>query len=72
MHNCIHSTHPHEHSLICLIFTQAPEQFEGRPVSEKVDQFAFGVMMWEMLTGDLPWAELDHPMQVCVCVTVCV
>lgn len=42
----------------------SPEQFEGRPVGEKVDVFAFGVILWEMLTGQQPWAELEHPMQI--------
>jgi len=48
--------------------TQAPEQFEGRTTSEKVDQYAFGVCLWEMATGEQPWAELDHPMQVGACI----
>ncbi|KAL6761013.1 kinase-like domain-containing protein [Haematococcus lacustris] len=42
----------------------APEQFEGRPVSERVDQFAFAVMLWEMVTGQPPWGDLEHPMQI--------
>ncbi len=32
-------------------------------LSERVDQWAFGVLLWEMLTGQQPWADLDHPMQ---------
>jgi serine/threonine protein kinase len=52
----------HTAERICAL--QAPEQFEGRPVSERVDQWAFGVLLWEMFTGQLPWADLDHPMQV--------
>ena len=44
--------------------TKAPEQFEGRPVDEKVDVYAFGVTLWECVTGDQAWVELDHPMQV--------
>ncbi|KAF5832646.1 serine/threonine protein kinase, partial [Dunaliella salina] len=42
----------------------APEQFEGRRTNEKVDQYAFGVLLWELLTGQRPWQELDHPMQI--------
>ena len=29
----------------------APEMFEGGPVTEKVDVFSFGVLIWEGLTG---------------------
>ncbi|KXZ44336.1 hypothetical protein GPECTOR_69g429 [Gonium pectorale] len=42
----------------------APEQFEGRPVSEKVDVYAFGMTLYECLTGEQPWSELQNPMQV--------
>ena len=61
------------HTTICLTAAasataptspQAPEQFEGRPVNEKVDIYSFGVLLWECLSGKQPWAELDHPMQV--------
>lgn len=31
-----------------------PEQFRGEPLDVRCDIFAFGVMFWEMLTGDLP------------------
>ncbi len=42
---------------------QAPEQFEGRPVTEKVDVYAFAMSLWECLTGQQPWADLHNPMQ---------
>ncbi|KAK9908804.1 hypothetical protein WJX75_003138 [Coccomyxa subellipsoidea] len=42
----------------------APEMFEGRRVSEKIDVYSFGVLLWEMLTGELPWGHLSTPMQV--------
>ncbi|PNH07216.1 Serine/threonine-protein kinase CTR1 [Tetrabaena socialis] len=42
----------------------APEQFEGRPVSEKVDVYAFGMTLYECLSGEQPWKELQNPMQV--------
>ena len=58
-------THTHTH-----IHTQAPEQFEGHRTSEKVDQYAFGVLLWELLTGQQPWQELDHPMQIIFAVGV--
>lgn len=49
------------HAPECL---QAPEQFEGRPVDEKVDVYAFGMLMWECITRSQPWADLHNPMQV--------
>jgi serine/threonine protein kinase len=42
----------------------APEQFEGQPVNEKVDVYAFGVLLFECVTGNQAWSELEHPMQV--------
>lgn len=43
----------------------APECFEaeGR-ISHAVDVYAFGMLLWEMLTGRVPWAELGSPMKV--------
>jgi serine/threonine protein kinase len=42
----------------------APEMFEGGPVTELVDVYSFGVLMWECLTGKVPWGQLVSPMQV--------
>eukprot|EP00884_Botryococcus_braunii_P000534 jgi/Botrbrau1/10481/Bobra.0133s0085.1 len=42
----------------------APELFEGQRVTEKVDQYSFGILLWEMLTGKMPWASLSTPLQV--------
>ena len=33
----------------------APEQVEGTAVDERADVYAFGAMLYEMLTGALPW-----------------
>lgn len=41
----------------------APEQFEGCSVTDKVDVFAFGVMLWECFEQQQPWKELS-PMQI--------
>lgn len=42
---------------------QAPEQFEGCSVTDKVDVFAFAVMLWECFEQQQPWKELS-PMQI--------
>lgn len=33
----------------------APELFGGGEINERVDQYAFGIVLWEMLTGGVPW-----------------
>ena len=37
----------------------APELMEGKEPSQASDVFAFGIIMWEMLTWQLPWANLN-------------
>ena len=44
--------------------TQAPELFEGRNVTEKVDVYSFGVLLQECVAGEVPWKTLTTPMQV--------
>ena len=47
----------------------APELFGGGGITERVDQYAFAVVLWEMLTGQLPWkgmAALQIIMSVAV------
>ncbi|KAK9867625.1 hypothetical protein WJX84_001877 [Apatococcus fuscideae] len=42
----------------------APEMFEGHSLSEKIDVYSFGILLWECFTGEVPWSDLDSPMQV--------
>lgn len=43
----------------------APEVIEHRPYDHKADVFSFGIVMWELLTGKLPYADLT-PLQAAV------
>mmetsp|Transcript_34178 Transcript_34178/g.65293 ORF Transcript_34178/g.65293 Transcript_34178/m.65293 type:complete len:592 (+) Transcript_34178:185-1960(+) len=35
----------------------APEVLSSGKITEKADVYSFGVLMWEVLTGQTPWAE---------------
>ena len=37
----------------------APEQLAGDPIDQRVDQFAWGVLAYELLTGARPWGSND-------------
>ncbi|KAG8378000.1 hypothetical protein BUALT_Bualt08G0092600 [Buddleja alternifolia] len=43
----------------------APEVIEHKPYNHKADVFSFGVVLWELLTGKLPYAHLT-PLQAAV------
>ncbi|KAK9815543.1 hypothetical protein WJX72_005453 [[Myrmecia] bisecta] len=41
----------------------APEVLRNQMVNEKSDVFSFGVILWELFSGQVPWAGMN-PMQV--------
>src|SRR5215204_6126677 len=43
----------------------SPEQALGEPVSPASDLYSLGVILYEMLTGELPY-KADNPMAVCM------
>lgn len=38
----------------------APETLGGEGYSKESDVYAFGIVMWEMLTRSIPWSDLKH------------
>ncbi|KAK9284896.1 hypothetical protein L1049_024077 [Liquidambar formosana] len=43
----------------------APEVIEHKPYDHKADVFSFGILLWELLTGELPYSSLT-PLQAAV------
>ncbi|XP_050127803.1 serine/threonine-protein kinase STY17-like isoform X2 [Malus sylvestris] len=43
----------------------APEVIEHKPYDHKADVFSFGIVLWELLTGQLPYSSLT-PLQAAV------
>lgn len=37
----------------------APELYQKRQYDEKVDQFAFGTLLWELVTRQVPYDGID-------------
>ena len=53
-------THKHTHTHTGTPAYQAPEMLRDEPISEKVDLYGFGIMLWEMYTGKLPWSDKNY------------
>lgn len=43
----------------------APEIIEHKPYDKKADVFSFGIVLWELLTGKVPYADMT-PLQAAV------
>ena len=43
----------------------APESYRDEKCTEKIDIYSLAMMIWEMLTAQLPWDGSNF--QVCVC-----
>mmetsp|Transcript_5974 Transcript_5974/g.21056 ORF Transcript_5974/g.21056 Transcript_5974/m.21056 type:complete len:295 (+) Transcript_5974:794-1678(+) len=49
----------------------APEQLEGHDLTDRIDVWAFGVLMWEIVTDQVPWASKGNSLDAlkrCICV----
>lgn len=57
------------HSLSPSLSSNPPSSFTAGKLSKAADVYAFGVLLWEMLTGKRPWAGLLQ-MQVIFAVTI--
>jgi serine/threonine protein kinase len=50
----------------------APEIPRNERIDEKSDVFSFGVILYELVTGEEPWGHLNNPLQVRLRVVVLV
>lgn len=60
---------PRNHTATCTLFRWiAPEVLAGSHYDRAADVYAFGVILWEILTWQVPWDDLG-PWQVSTCCT---
>ena len=46
----------------------APEILKGEPATLEADVFAFGIVLWELMTWQLPWGQ-ENPWAIVNAVT---
>jgi serine/threonine-protein kinase CTR1 len=39
----------------------APELFENKQYNKSVDVYSFGILLWEVITGEIPFYMIDVP-----------
>lgn len=53
---------------LCFTFLQAPEVIrmqEANPYTFQSDVYAFGIVLYELITGLLPYSHINNKDQVC-------
>lgn len=50
-----------DHYAVGTPWYMSPEQVRGAPPTPATDQWSLAVVAYQLLTGDLPWRERDHP-----------
>src|SRR5262249_19807554 len=55
------SSVPGEGVLLGTPLYMAPEQLDGAPIDGRTDQFAWGVLAYELLVGRVPWGRAGEP-----------
>lgn len=51
---------PNESSLAGTVFYLAPELIAGRPAGISSDLYALGILLYEMITGRVPFSDIDE------------
>ncbi len=64
------STNSAESSMIGTPYYMAPEQVQRRPIDARADQFSWGVLAYELLTGALPWKSVNEGLSNSVAVVL--
>ncbi len=57
-------THTGAGRVVGTPYYMAPEQLRGESLDGRVDQFAWGVMAYQLVTGEGPWTGSDDPLAI--------